>query len=305
MKIAFLGTGGSWPSPERNVSAIAVKRNSEVILFDCGEGTQRQLMKSTVSFMQINKIFITHFHGDHFLGLPGLVQSMSLNDRKTKLEIFGPEGTIQLVQTIMDLGYYTPSYPVLIHDLEAGDIIEFEEYKVSVAEADHNVPGLMYSLEENPRPGKFDKPKALKLGIPEGKFFSQLQQGKTIEHDGKTFTPDMVLGPPRPGRKIVYTGDTKPCNAIVELAKDCDVLIHDSTTAIDLEEKSNSYGHSSSAQAAQAAKDAGAVKLFLTHISPRYDETEQLLADAIAIFENTEVAVDFIEYEVKYKNGEI
>ncbi len=305
MKIAFLGTGGSWPSPERNVSAIAVKRNSEVILFDCGEGTQRQLMKSTVSFMQINKIFITHFHGDHFLGLPGLVQSMSLNDRKTKLEIFGPEGTIQLVQTIMDLGYYTPSYPVLIHDLEAGDIIDFEEYKVSVAEADHNVPGLMYSLEENPRPGKFDKPKALKLGIPEGKFFSQLQQGKTIEHDGKTFTPDMVLGPPRPGRKIVYTGDTKPCNAIVELAKDCDVLIHDSTTAIDLEEKSNSYGHSSSAQAAQAAKDAGAVKLFLTHISPRYDETEQLLADAIAIFENTEVAVDFIEYEVKYKNGEI
>ncbi len=305
MKIAFLGTGGSWPSPERNVSAIALKRGSEVILFDCGEGTQRQLMKSTVSFMQINKIFITHFHGDHFLGLPGLVQSMSLNDRKTKLEIFGPEGTIQLVQTIMDLGYYTPSYPVLIHDLEAGDIIEFEEYKVSVAEADHNVPGLMYSLEENPRPGKFDKPKALKLGIPEGKFFSQLQQGKTIEHDGKTFTPDMVLGPPRPGRKIVYTGDTKPCNAIVELAKDCDVLIHDSTTAIDLEEKSNSYGHSSSAQAAQAAKDAGAVKLFLTHISPRYDETEQLLADAIAIFENTEVAVDFIEYEVKYKNGEI
>ena len=305
MKIAFLGTGGSWPSPERNVSAIALKCGSEVILFDCGEGTQRQLMKSTVSFMQINKIFITHFHGDHFLGLPGLVQSMSLNDRKTKLEIFGPEGTIQLVQTIMDLGYYTPSYPVLIHDLEAGDIIEFEEYKVSVAEADHNVPGLMYSLEENPRPGKFDKPKALKLGIPEGKFFSQLQQGKTIEHDGKTFTPDMVLGPPRPGRKIVYTGDTKPCPAIVELAKDCDVLIHDSTTAIDLEEKSNSYGHSSSAQAAQAAKDAGAVKLFLTHISPRYDETEQLLADAIAIFENTEVAVDFIEYDVKYKNGEI
>ena len=302
MRLVFLGTGGSWPSPERNVSAIALKRGSEVILFDCGEGTQRQLMKSTVSFMQISKIFITHFHGDHFLGLPGLVQSMSLNDRKTKLEIYGPEGTTQLVQTIMDLGYYTPSYPVLIHDLEAGDIIEFDEYKVSVAEADHNVPTLMYSLEENPRPGKFNKPKALELGIPEGKFFSQLQQGKTIEHDGKTFTPDMVLGPPRPGRKIVYTGDTKPCQAIVDLAKDCNVLIHDSTTALDLEEKSNSYCHSSSAQAAQAAKDAGAVKLFLTHISPRYDEVEQLLADAKAVFENSEVAEDFAEYDVKYIN---
>ena len=302
MKIVFLGTGGSWPSPERNVSAIAVKRGSEVILFDCGEGTQRQLMKSTVSFMQISKIFITHFHGDHFLGLPGLVQSMSLNDRKTKLEIYGPEGTIELVQIIMALGYYTPSYPVIIHDLEPGDVLEFDEYKVKVAEASHNVPTLMYSLEENPRPGKFDKPKALELGIPQGKLFSQLQQGKTVEHDGKTFTPDMVLGPPRPGRKIVYTGDTKPCEAIVELAKDCDVLIHDSTTALDLEEKSNSYGHSSSAQAAKAAKDAGAVKLFLTHISPRYDETEQILADAIAIFGNTEIAIDFTEYEVKYKN---
>ena len=220
MKIVFLGTGGSWPSPERNVSAIAVKRNAEVLLFDCGEGTQRQLMHSTVSFMQISKIFITHFHGDHFLGLPGLVQSMSLNDRKTKLEIFGPEGTIELVQTIMALGYYTPSYPVVIQDMMPGDVLEFDEYKVKVAEADHAVPAIMYALEENPRPGKFDKPKALELGIPEGRFFSQLQQGKTIEHDGKTFTPDMVLGPPRPGRKIVYTGDTKPCPAIVELAKD-------------------------------------------------------------------------------------
>jgi len=301
MKIVFLGTGGSWPSPERNVSAIAVKRNSEVILFDCGEGTQRQLMHSSVSFMQISKIFITHFHGDHFLGLAGLIQSMSLNNRDSELEIYGPDCCEILIDSMTGLGHYTTTYPIKARDVAPGDIIKFDEYKVRVAEASHAVPALMYSLEENPRPGKFDKPKALELGIPEGRYFSQLQQGKNIEHDGKTFTPDMVLGPPRPGRKIVYTGDTRPCDAVLELAKGCDVLIHDSTTALDLQEKSNSYGHSSSAQAALAAKKSGTVKLFLTHISPRYDETEQLLADAVEIFENSEVAEDFTEYEVKYK----
>jgi ribonuclease Z len=304
MKIVFLGTGGSWPSPERNVSAIAVKRGSEVILFDCGEGTQRQLMKSTVSFMQVRRIFITHFHGDHFLGLPGLIQSMSLNDRKQELEIYGPEGCSDLVMTILNLGYYNPSYPVSMNDVKPGDVLEFEEYVVRVGEASHNIPAVMYALEERQRPGKFNKPRALELGIPEGKFFSQLQSGMTVEHKGKTFTPDMVLGPPRPGRKIVYTGDTKPCEAIVELAKDCDVLIHDSTTALDLEEKANFYGHSSSRQAAEAAKQSKTAMLFLTHISPRYDETEQLEADAKAVFENSQVAIDFLEYDVKYKNEE-
>ena len=304
MKIVFLGTGGSWPSPERNVSAVAVKRGSEVLLLDCGEGTQRQLMKSTVSFMQVSKIFITHFHGDHFLGLPGLLQSMSLNDRKHELAIFGPEGCSDLIMTIMNLGYYNPTYPIEMNDVKPGDVLEFDEYTVKVGEASHNVPAVFYAIEERFRPGKFNKPKALELGIPEGKLFSQLQSGMTVVHNGKTFTPEMVLGPPRPGRKIVYTGDTKPTDAITDMAKDCDVLIHDSTTALDLEEKANFYGHSSSRQAAEAAKKANARMLFLTHISPRYDETAQLELDAKAVFENSLVATDFIEYDVKYKNEE-
>jgi ribonuclease Z len=302
MKLVFLGTGGSWPSPERNVSAIALKRGSEVILFDCGEGTQRQLMKSTVSFMQVSKIFITHFHGDHFLGLPGLLQSMSLNDRKEELEIYGPDGCADLVHSIMNLGYYSPTYPVRMTDVNPGDALEFEGYKVAVGAASHNVPALFYVLEEGQRPGKFDKPRALELGIPEGRLFSQLQSGKTVEHKGRTFTPEMVLGPPRPGRKVVFSGDTKPCDAIVELARDCDALIHDSTTAADLEEKANQYGHSSSRQAAEAAKCAGAAVLFLTHISPRYEETARMLADAKAVFDNSLVAEDFMEYEVRYRN---
>jgi ribonuclease Z len=304
MKIVFLGTGGSWPSPERNVSAVAVKRGSEVILFDCGEGTQRQLMKSTVSFMQVRKIFITHFHGDHFLGLPGLLQSMSLNDRKEQLEIYGPEGCSDLIMTIMNLGYYSPTYPVSMNDVKPGDVLEFEGFAVKVWEAAHNVPAVFYSLEEGQRPGKFNKARALELGIPEGRLFSQLQSGKTVTYKGNTFTPDMVLGPPRPGRKIVYTGDTKPCEAIVQAAKGCDVLIHDATTALDLEEKANFYCHSSSRQAAEAAKQANARMLFLTHISPRYEEAAQLEADAKAVFGNSVAATDFLEYDVKYKNEE-
>ncbi len=302
MNIVFLGTGGSWPSPERNVSAVAVKRGPEVILFDCGEGTQRQLMLSSVSFMQISKIFITHFHGDHFLGLPGLIQSMSLNDRTALLQIYGPEGTKSLVDILIRLGYFTPTYEVEVDDLAPGDVLDFDEYKVTVGEAEHNVPTIFYVLEEKERPGKFNKPKALELGIPEGPLFSKLQKGQEVEHDGKTFTPDMVLGPPRRGRKIVYTGDTKPCEAIVKLAKDCDVLIHDATTAADLEDKANNFGHSSSRQAAETAKKANALKLFLTHISPRYEDVAQLENDAKEIFENSEAASDFLEYAVKYKD---
>jgi ribonuclease Z len=302
MNIVFLGTGGSWPSPERNVSAVAVKHGPDVILFDCGEGTQRQLMNSSVSFMQISKIFITHFHGDHFLGLPGLIQSMSLNDRQARLQIYGPEGTKLLVGIIIQLGYFTPTYEVTVNDLAPGDVLNFDEYKITVGEARHNVPTVFYVLEENERPGKFNKPKALELGIPEGPLFSKLQKGQDVQHDGKTFTPDMVLGPPRKGRKIVYSGDTTPCESLVELAKDCDVLIHDATADAELEDKANTYGHSSSRQAADAAKRANADKLFLTHISPRYEDTAQLENDAKEIFGNSEVAVDFLEYVVKYKD---
>ncbi len=302
MQIVFLGTGGSWPSPDRNVSALAVKRGKEIILFDCGEGTQRQLMISSVSFMQIKRIFITHFHGDHFLGLPGLIQSMSLNNREAPLEVYGPEGTIETVRVLLEQGYFESKYAIKLHDVDPGDELDFEDdgYLIRVAEANHSIPALAYSLEEHPRPGKFDKPKALKLGIPEGKLFSQLQQGKTVEHDGKTFTPDMVLGPPRKGLKIVYSGDTGPSNIIQELAKDADVLIHEATADTTLEQKANEYGHSTAKQAAEIARDAGVKMLILTHISPRYDGGDIVLADAKTTFENVVVAEDFSEFKIGY-----
>ncbi|KAA0005678.1 MAG: MBL fold metallo-hydrolase, partial [Thermoplasmata archaeon] len=200
--IHFLGTGGSWPTVQRNVSAVAIKRGGEVILFDCGEGTQRQFQRSKLSYMQISKIFITHFHGDHFLGLPGFIQTLQLNDRQQPLHIYGPRGMKSIVEIVTRLGYFKPSYPIYAHELKPGDEIKFDGYKIKVAEACHNVPALAYALEEDERPGRFNKQKALELGIPEGPLFRKLQNGFAVEINGKVITPDMVLGEPRPGRKI-------------------------------------------------------------------------------------------------------
>ena len=180
LSIIFLGTGGSWPTVKRNVTSIAIKRDSEIILFDCGEGTQRQFQKSKLSYMQISHIFITHFHGDHFLGLPGLIQTMQLNDRDKPLHIYGPVGMKQLASELFSLGYFRPSYKIVVHEVYDGDVLEFHGYVIRVLNVQHNIPALAYCLEEKNRPGKFNKPKALKLGIPEGPLFSKLQRGQSI-----------------------------------------------------------------------------------------------------------------------------
>ncbi len=299
--IHFLGTGGSWPSVARNVSAIAIKRGGEILLFDCGEGTQRQLQKSALSYMQIKKIFITHFHGDHFLGLPGLFQTFQLNDREEPLHIYGPPGIKALVNQLVHLGYFAPAYEILSHELQGGDAILFEGYAIKCMFVNHSVPTLSYSLEENMRPGRFNKRKALKLGVPEGPLFRRLQRGEKVEVDGKSITPKMVLGEPRPGRKITISGDTVPCNALISFAEKSDVLIHDATLDSSFKGKANEYGHSTVRQAGEIAKKARIEKLFLTHISPRYKNTDVLEKDAREVFPNAFVTYDFMEVEVKLK----
>ncbi len=299
--IHFLGTGGSWPSVARNVSAIAIKRGGEILLFDCGEGTQRQLQKSALSYMQIKKIFITHFHGDHFLGLPGLFQTFQLNDREESLHIYGPPGIKALVYQLVHLGYFAPMYKIIPHELQGGDMLSFEGYAIKCMFVNHNVPTLSYSLEENMRPGRFNKEKALKLGVPEGPLFRRLQKGEKIKVDGKSITPKMVLGEPRPGRKITISGDTAPCNALISFAGKSDVLIHDATFDSSFKEKANEYGHSTARQAGEIAKKAGVEKLFLIHISPRYKNADVLEKDAQEVFPNAFVTHDFMEVEVKLK----
>ena len=299
--IYFLGTGGSWPTVQRNVSATAIKRGGEIILFDCGEGTQRQFQKSKLSYMQISKIFITHYHGDHFLGLPGFIQTLQLNDRQRPLHIYGPEGTEKIVDEIIHLGYFKPSYEIIAHDLKAGEKIKFGGYSIETAKACHNVFSLAYSLKESKRPGKFNKEKAIELGIPEGPMFRRLQHGESIEINGKIIAPSMVLGEPRAGRKITISGDTTPCNNIIKLAYGSDVLIHEATFDSNLKDISMEYGHTTASQAAEIAKKANVEKLFLTHISPRYFNAKELEEEAQKIFKNSFVPKDFQEIEIRLK----
>jgi len=300
MQIVFLGTSGSWPTPKRNVSAIAIKRGPEVLLFDCGEGTQRQFMVSKLSFMQVSRVFLTHFHGDHFLGLPGLFQSMNFFGREAALEVYGPAGCESLVAELLSLGHFRAGYPVKARDLAPGERVDGGEYEVTAFEAVHTVPGLSYVLEEKERPGRFDLEAAKALGVPAGPLYSRLQEGQPVTVGGKTVRPEQVLGPPRRGRKIVYTGDSMPHAGLVTMAQGADVLIHDATSDTALEEKANRYGHSSSRQAAQVARQAGVGLLVLTHLSPRYEDPSVILEDARAVFENVRLADDFMEIEVPY-----
>jgi ribonuclease Z len=224
---------------------------------------------------------------------------MYLNDRKRPLYILGPQGTIETVRGTLSLGYFSPTFDILTKDLRDGDEIENENYTITARSVDHDIPALAYAVEERMRKGRFNPEKALALGVPEGPLFRQLQNGQEIELNDRKIKPEEVMGPPRKGRKVVYSGDTRPSSAVIELARDSDVLIHDSTFAHELEEKAINYGHSTTVHAAKAAKEANVKVLFLTHISPRYDNGQKLEDEAKEIFQYTFCAHDFLEYEVQ------
>ncbi len=296
MRLVFLGTGGSYPSPKRNVSSTALIKDGGTILFDCGEGTQRQLMRSSVSFMSVDKIFISHLHADHFLGVPGLIQSMKLNERTEPVEIYGPRGTGRMISTLVKLGYFRPDFEVNAVDLEPGAVLRFSGYSVESLEVEHNVPSLGYRFKEDNKTGRFDKPKALELGVPEGPLFGRLQRGETVEVGGKKITPDDILGPPRKGRVVVYSGDTKPCRSVIEASLNADVLIHEGTFDASMSDRAVEHDHSTVEMAASVAKEAGVKKLFIVHISPRYENVSPLLDAAKKIFPNTRIPNDMEEY---------
>ena len=298
MEIVFLGTGGSFPSPQRGVSSVALKTHGEVLLFDCGEGTQRQMMRSSLSFMGITKIFITHFHGDHYLGLAGLLQTMALNGRTKDLEIFGPKGTEQLVTIIERISYYSRTYDLVLHEMRENQKEHFEGYSVTAIRLDHSIPTLGYLFEEDDRPGKFDVNAARLLGIPPGPLYAKLQAGEDIVWNESVVEPAMVMGPPRPGRKIAIAMDTKPIMGLPERIKGFDILIHEATADRTLESKANKFGHSTAAQAATIAKEADVKRLFLIHISPRYRDPRPLIEESKDIFEHTYLPSDLDEFEV-------
>jgi len=303
LKITFLGTAGSVPCVNRNPSAILIQYGGDRILFDCGEGTQRQMMIARTGF-NLKGIFITHLHTDHFIGLFGLLETLALNERKEKLNIYVPSPNVKFLHTLFKLlGYYNLSYPVEIVGLEDGNEISFGNYKIVAFKTEHDIPSLGYALIEKDRPGKFNRAKAEELGIPPGPLYAKLVRGESIEINGRIITPDMVVGPPRPGRKIVYTGDTRPCEKIVEIAKDADVLIHDASFTSDLQEWAEKTKHSTAKEAAEIAKKARVRQLILTHISARYSkDVTPLLEEAKQIFKNVVVAEDLMSIEVRYRD---
>jgi ribonuclease Z len=299
LKVIFLGTAASIPTVKRALSSVVVKRKNEVLMFDCGEGVQRQMIRAGVGFHRKMKIFVTHMHGDHVLGLPGLLQTMSLLDRQQKLDVYGPVGIKAFVEAIERTVQFVLTFPVAIHEVKEGAVCEEKEYQVKAAQTDHMIPSLAYALLEKPRPGRFNPKKAKALGVPEGPLWSQLQHGKNVKTPtGRMVKPEQVVGSPRPGRKIVYSGDTRPTKSLLKLAENADLLIHEATFEDELLDKAKEDGHSTPSQAAQIAKKAQAKRLILTHVSSRYKNAQLLLEQAQKIFPNSAVAEDFVELEL-------
>lgn len=298
MELIFLGTSSAIPTSYRNHSAIALKAFGEIMLFDCGEGTQLQMSRAKLSPMKITKIFLTHFHGDHILGLPGIIQSMAFRGRKEPLHIFGPKGLIQLIDSVRNLGYYSLTFEIYMHEISEGIIFDDEDYRINCCPMEHSILNFAYRIEEKRSP-KFLKEKALSFGIKPGPDFGKLQRGIPVKVGNETIMPVQVLGDQRKGRVIVYSGDTGPSENMVRFAHEADVLIHESTFDGMHENKSFETCHSTSKQAAEIAKKAHVKKLLLTHVSTRYKKSDLLESQAKEIFKNSIVAEDFMHVTVK------
>jgi ribonuclease Z len=304
LEVVFLGTAGSIPTLTRSLPAVAIIRLGELIIFDCGEGVQRQMVKAGIGFNRKTKIFITHMHGDHMLGLPGLIQTMSLLHRDKQLEVYGPCGLQGFMHAVEKALRSPPTFPLELREIrQEGLVCEEEDYTVYSTQANHTAPSFSYSLLEKHRPGKFYPEKAKALRVPEGELWSRLQQGLVVKlQDGTVVKPETVVGPLRPGRKIVYSGDTTFSTALVKLAKDADLLIHDCTFDDELSERAKEDGHSTPSQAAKTAEQSNAKRLILTHISARYKTAKKLLDQARKITANAEVAEDFMRIQLPLKD---
>jgi ribonuclease Z len=300
LRVIFLGTAGSVPTTKRSLPAILVQHKGEQIMFDCGEGVQRQMIRAKAGFHGKMKVFVTHMHGDHVLGLPGLLQTMALLDREKKLDVYGPPGIKRFLEGIKDTVQFVLTFPVEVHEIcEPSVVCEEQEYAVRAVWADHVIPSLAYAFVEKPRPGRFYPEKAKALGVQEGPLWSKLQYGHAVKlPNGRIVRSEDVAGPRRPGRKIVYTGDTRPFKGFVKFAAGADLLVHDATLDNELAERAGEDGHSTPEQAAKNAKKARVKQLILTHVSARYEDTSILLEQAKRIFKNTQVAEDFMKIEI-------
>jgi ribonuclease Z len=312
LSVTFLGTSAARPTVERNVSALALVREGETLLFECGEGTQRQMMRYGVSFA-LSEIFFTHFHADHFLGVIGLIRTLGLQARAEPLCLYGPKGGKKILSQAIQLGVERVPFEVEITEVKPGDTIGSGKggnraprtaYDIQVFATEHGGGSVGYALREHERRGRFDVEKARAAGIPEGPLWGKLTKGEAIElPDGRRMTPDAFVGPKRPGRLVVLTGDTRPCATVVDAAQGADLLIHEATFGEEEKDRAKETGHSTAREAAQIALAAKARRLVLSHVSARYSiSADELVKEAREVFKETTVAKDGMTIEVPFND---
>jgi ribonuclease Z len=300
LDVVFLGTSASAPTARRGTSSLLVRRGGDRILFDCGEGTQRQLLRSSVGLVDLEEIYLTHLHADHYLGLPGMLKTFSLRMRETPLTIYGPAGLRDLFDSLRRV-FGKLCYRLDLEEVRAGDAQRRDGYEVRAFPVDHGVPAVGYALVEEERPGRFDVTVADTLGVPFGPERGALQRGEAVTlADGTTVTPDQLVGPQRAGRTVVYTGDTSPADAVALLFPGADLLIHESTFGEEERSRASETGHSTARQAAEVAREANVLLLALTHVSPRHLPSE-LLQEAREVFPGTILPRDFDTVEVPFR----
>ncbi len=299
LDLVFLGTSGSMPTAQRAPAALLLRRGGERLLFDCAEGTQRQLLRSNVGLIELREVFLTHYHADHYLGLPGMLKTFSLRGRDVPITIYGPPGLRDLFGALRRI-FGRLTYTVELKELRPGDELIREDYRLATFAVAHGVSAVGYALVEDARPGRFDVQAADALGVPSGPERGALQRGESVTlADGTTITPDKVLGPARPGRKVVVAGDGGPAESVIDAARNADVLVHEATFCEDERERARETQHSTAHEAAGVARAAEVELLALTHLSNRYFGGE-VAREARTIFPNTVVPKDFDTIDVRF-----
>jgi ribonuclease Z len=300
LDVVFLGTSASAPTARRGTASLLVRRGGDRLLFDCGEGTQRQLLRSSIGLVDLEEIFVTHFHADHYLGLPGMLKTFSLRTREVPLTVYGPPGLRDLFSSLARIvGRVT--YPVELVEVSQGDLLKRDGYEICVFRADHGgVPAVGYALREEERPGRFDEASATVMGVPFGPERGALQRGELVTlADGRIVRPEELVGPRRPGRTVVYTGDTRPAESVAVLFPGATLLIHEATFTEEERERAAETGHSTALEAATVARDAAVTLLALTHVSPRYLASD-LLGEAQDVFASAVLPRDFDVIELPF-----
>ena len=298
MKLVYLGTSAAAPTPERSLTCICLVRENEVLMFDAGEGAQVAYLKAGLPWNKKMKIFVTHLHGDHCLGILGLLQTMSMQKRTESLEIYGPAGIEEFITANIKVLNFGLPFPVFITIVEQGDVVNEKKYRISCCEAQHGIPAFSYCFEENERSGVFYPEKAKELGIPEGKMWQELQNGNSVKVNGVKIDSSQVTGDKRPGKKIGISGDTRPTEKLQNFFTNSDYLSFDCTFSFDLKDRAIETNHGTAKEAAELAKNANVKNLILTHFSARYSDESVLLDEAKQIHESVIAAKDLLEIEI-------